>query len=293
MPPGGRATTLTPDWRSMRELRQSRGLSQGRLAELSGVSERTVRAIERGGVERPQLESLRRIARVLAYSEGHAQRLVERWTGATAVLTPQQIGVPGWESLYRRIRARAPEDGGQQSSSVSDATIHRDGTPLVTSHLHVHEAMSPTGPPVLWKLISGMPFDLTTARFEVTAGGVLEDFFVHGDIGALAIRPDPVLAGKGPFAVQFSIDYRDAVRNDRLPEAEWMYGANSVLRSAVLIVRFVGRPPEQVWHVQGTGAASAERLGSVPVSPDGSAQLCLHDFVGVYGLQWDAQDAGG
>src|SRR5690242_11490067 len=82
----------------MKELRQARGLSQARLAKLSGVSERTVRAIELGGVERPQHESLRRIAAVLAYGDSHAQRLVERWTGSTMQRTPQQIGVPGWES---------------------------------------------------------------------------------------------------------------------------------------------------------------------------------------------------
>jgi transcriptional regulator with XRE-family HTH domain len=277
----------------MRELRQARGLSQSRLAELAGVSERTVRAIERGAVERPQHESLRRIAAVLAYGESHAHRLVERWTGAIARRTPQQIGLPGWESLYQRIRARTPEDGAQISTSVSKATLHRDGTPLVTSQLHVHEAMSPSGPPVLWKLISGMPFDIATARFEVSAGGVIDDFFVHGDVAALAIRPDPAIAGTGAFAVEYTTDYRQATRIDRPAEREWMYGATSPLRVAVLVVRFADQPPAKVWRVQGDTAATAERVGRVEIGADGSVQVCLHDFVGVYGLQWDEDVVSG
>ena len=277
----------------MKELRQARGLSQARLAKLSGVSERTVRAIELGGVERPQHESLRRIAAVLAYGDSHARRLVERWTGATMQRTPQQIGVPGWESLYQRISARAPEDGGQVSTSISDVTIDSDGSPRFTSQLYVHEAMSPTGPPVIWKLVSGMPFDLATARFEVTAGGVIDDFFMHDDIAALAIRPDPAVATNGPFAVQYTVDYTDAVRADRPPEREWMYGARAPLRVAVLLVRFAGRPPEKVWQVVGDSAASAERVARAEVAPDGTVQVCLFDFVGVYGLQWDADDVTG
>jgi hypothetical protein len=268
-------------------------MSQARLAKLSGVSERTVRAIEGGGVERPQHESLRRIAAVLAYGDSHARRLVERWTGASTLRTPQQIGVPGWESLYERIRARMPEDGGQISTSVSDVTINADGSPLSTSQLYVHEPMSPSGPPVVWKLVSGMPYDITTARFEVTAGGVLDDFFVHGDIGALAIRPDPAVATNGPFAVQYTVDYADAVRVDRPPEREWMYGTNSPVRVAVLMVRFAGRPPAKVWRVEGDTAASAERVARAEVAPDGTVQVCLFDFVGVYGLQWDADDVTG
>lgn len=292
-PAGTRGASVPPDWRSMRELRQGRGLSQTRLAELSGVSERTVRAIERGAVERPQHESLRRIAAVLSYGDSHAQRLVERWTGVSTLRTPQQIGVPGWESLYQRIRARRPEDGGQVSTSLCEATIDRDGTPLVTSHLQVHEAMSPSGPPVVWKLISGMPFDLSTARFEVSTGGVIDDFFVHDEVAALAIRPDPALARNGAFVVEYTIDYRDATRVDRPPEREWMYGANAPLRVAVAIVRFADGPPEKVWRVQGDSATTAERVARVEVAPDGSAQICLQDFVGVYGLQWDADDVTG
>ena len=277
----------------MRELRQARGLSQARLASLAGVSERTVRAIEGGGVERPQHESLRRIAAVLSYGDSHARRLVERWTGASTLRTPQQIGVPGWESLYQRIRARVPEDGGQISTSVSDVTIDAGGSPLFTSQLYVHEPMSPSGPPVVWKLISGMPFDIATARIEVTAGGVLDDFFVHGDVAALAIRPEPVVATNGPFAVQYTVDYSQAARVDSPPEREWMYGTNSPVRVAVLIVRFAGRPPEKVWRVEGHTAASAERVARAEVAPDGSVQICLFDFVGVYGLQWEAGDVTG
>lgn len=271
----------------MRELRDARGLSQSRLAELSGVSERTVRAIERGAVERPQLESLRRIAAVLAYGESHAQRLVERWTGASTVRTPQQIGIPGWEALYQRIRGRRPEDGGRITSSVCTAWVRPDGTPLRFTYHHVHAAMSPSGPPVVWKLNGGPSFDPATMRFEVLAGGVVDEVFVHGTVSAVAVRPDPAMAQTGPFVIHYSGDFSDATRTDQSPDTEWMYGANSPLSVAALILHFVGKPPERVWSVRGDTAETAERGARLPVASDGSVQVCLQDFLGVFGIQWD------
>ncbi|MEO6414128.1 MAG: hypothetical protein ABIO48_16190 [Pedococcus sp.] len=60
-----------------------------------------------------------------------------------------------------------------------------------------------------------MPFDISTVRFEVTAGGVLDDFFVHGDVAAMAIRPDPTLTRTGPFLAEHTLDFSEAVRNDQ------------------------------------------------------------------------------
>jgi transcriptional regulator with XRE-family HTH domain len=114
----------------MRDLRQVRGMSQARLAELSGVSERTVRALEGGTVGRPQHESLRRIAAVPAYGEGHGQRLVQQWTGTSSERTSQEIGVPEWESLYRRLSFRRPADGGQVSSLMGTVTVGADRMPM-------------------------------------------------------------------------------------------------------------------------------------------------------------------
>lgn len=274
----------------MRELRRARGLSQTRLAELSGVSERTVRAIEGGTVGRPQHESLRRIAGVLAYGEGHGQRLVQQWTGTSAERTPEEIGVPDWESLYRRMRFRSPEDGGQWTSLLIHYTIGPDRMLLRSSIMQVREPMSATGPPVIWTLEGGSSFDISTVRFEVTTGGVIDDFFVHGDVAALAIRPDPAIAQRGPFVLEYSTDYSKAVRIDRPPDQELMFGTLWPLRLATTIVRFTGRPPELLWAVQGETAASAERVARLQVAPDGSAQICLHDFIGVFGIEWEWGD---
>ena len=274
----------------MRELRQAKGLSQARLAELSGVSERTVRAIERGGVERPQLESLRRVAAVLAYGEGHARRLVERWTGTSGELSPQEIGVPGWQSLYRRIGARRPEDGGQLSSSVGHLTVGPDRVPARKSFLEVREPMSATGPPVIWAITSEPSFDISTVRFEVARGGAMDDFFVHGDVAAYSIRPDPAIARRGPFVLEYSRDLSAATRIDGPPDTEWMFGCKTPLRLAVRVVQFTGEAPERVWSVRGETAASAQPQERLQVGPDGSVQICLHDFIGVYGIRWEWGD---
>ena len=265
-------------------------MSQTRLAELSGVSERTVRAIEGGAVGRPQHESLRRIAAVLAYGEGHGQRLVQEWTGTSAERSPEQIGVPDWETLYRRMRFRSPEDGGRWTSLINHFTIGPDRMLLRSSTLQVREPMSATGPPVIWSLSGDASFDISTARFEVTTGGVLDDFFVHGDVAGFAIRPDPVIAQRGPFVLEHSTDYSDAVRTGRPQEPEMMFGTLWPLRLATTIVRFMGTPPQRLWAVQGETAASAERVARLHVAPDGSAQICLHDFIGVYGIQWEWDD---
>ncbi|WP_457254691.1 helix-turn-helix domain-containing protein [Pedococcus sp. P5_B7] len=292
-PPKGdreRGIALPRDWSSIRELRQARGISQSRLAEQSGVSERTVRAIEGGAVGRPQHESLRRIATVLAYGETHRARLVERWTGSAAQITPDAIGIPDWEVLYRRMGTRTPQDGGQMSTAICHLTVGANRLPQLLRYVHAHEPMSASGPPVVWKLTSGLPFDLSTVRFEVVTGGVLDDFFVHGDMAALAIRPDPRQAQTGPFVVEYSVDFSGVEPVGDVVEREWMFASTSPLQLGAMIVRFMGRVPERLWSMRGTSATTAERQGRIQVDPDGSVQVCFQDLVGVFGMQWEWGD---
>ena len=285
-----RGVALPRDWSSIRELRQARGLSQSRLAELSGVSERTVRAIEGGTVGRPQHESLRRIAAVLAYGDTHRSRLVDRWTGDSAQLTPGVLGVPDWEVLYRRMGTRTPADGGQMSTVICELTVGPDRLPRHIRYWHAHEKMSASGPPVVWKLNSGLPYDLASVRFEVLTGGVLDDFFVHGDMAALAIRPDPLMAQNGPFVVEYSLDFSGVEPAPDTVEREWMYASLSPLQLGAMVVRFTGAVPERLWSVQGGSATTAERQRRIQVAPNGCAQVCFQDVVGVFGLQWEWGD---
>ena len=162
-----RGVSLPRDWSSVRELRKARGLSQTRLAELSGVSERMVRAIESGTVEGPQHESLRRIAAVLAYGASHQKRLLDRWTRSQARITPDDLGIPDWEALFRRMGTRKPADGGLMSTVICELTVGADRLPQPPRYSRVHEQMSVSGPPVVWKPTSGLPFDLGSVRFEV------------------------------------------------------------------------------------------------------------------------------
>ena len=287
---GARSVSLPRDWSSIRELRQARGLSQTRLAELSGVSERTVRAIEGGTVGRPQHESLRRIATVLADGDTHRARLVERWTGGSAHLTPDAIGIPDWEVLYRRMGTRTPADGGQMSTVICELTVGPDRLARHLRYTNGHERMNASGSPVVWKLTSGLPFDLFAIRFEVLAGGVLDDFFVHGDMAALAIRPDPLQALNGPFLVEYSVDVSGVEPVGDAVEREWMFASTSPLQLGAMIVRFQGEVPERLWAVRGASATTAERQGRIRVAPNGSAQVCFQDLVGVFGLQWEWGD---
>jgi transcriptional regulator with XRE-family HTH domain len=285
----GRGVALPRDWGSMRELRQARGMSQARLAELSGVSERTVRSIEGGTVERPQHESLRRIAAVLAYGDTHRARLVDRWTGSTAHLTPDLLGIPDWEVLFRRMGTRQPADGGQMSTVFCDLTLGVGRVPQHLRYLHVHEPMTSSGSSVVWKLTSGLPFDLSAVRFEVLTGGVVDDFFVHGDMAALAIRPDPVTARRGPFLVEYTVDLSGVEPVGDAVEHEWMFGSTSPLQVAAMVVRFTAEVPERVWSVRGASASTIERHAAIPVA-DGSAQVCFRDLVGAFGMQWEWGD---
>lgn len=287
---GERGIALPRSWSSMRELRVARGLSQARLAQLSGVSERTVRAIEADAVTRPQHESLRRIAAVLAYGDHHRDRLVAHWTGSDNFRTHDELGVPASEELRRRVVRRLPEEGGMLASSLTDVTIGPDRLPLRCSYTDVHDAMRPDGSPVLWKLSGKLPFDVTTIRYTVRTGGVIDDFFVHDGVVALAIRPDPALAHGGPFVVQYEADFSDALVVDGRPETEWMFGSTTPMRTRTLIVRFGDQPPARLWSVQGSTARTIERMGRVETSRDGSAQVTHHDVVGIFGLQWEWGD---
>lgn len=291
-PSGGNGIRLPRDWSSMRDLRKARGLSQAQVGELSGVSERTVRAIESGAVGRPQHESLRRIAEVLAYGTGHQKRLVDSWTRASNSRSSEQIGIPDWQTFFQRLRLRTPAEGGRPVSSISEAKIGSDRRLLERWHRQVYDSMSADGPPALWNLTGGLPLDVSTVRLDVRAGGVLDDFFVNGDIGAFAIRPYPHVARNGPFLLEYSFDFSQTARAELPVEREWMIGFHEAHSVATILLRFTDSWPRRLWTVQGPTATSIEKIADLELAVDGSVQTTVLDFVGVFGIQWEWGDEG-
>jgi hypothetical protein len=176
------------------------------------------------------------------------------------------------------------------STVVCELTVGADRLARRLRYTHAHEQMSASGPPVVWKLTSGLPFDLSAVRFEVLTGGVLDDFFVHGDLAALAIRPDPVQAQSGPFVVEYAMDLSGVEPMVDTVEREWMVASTSPLQLGAMIVRFTGEAPERVWSVRGASATTGERQGRLQVAPNGCVHACFQDLMGVFGLQWEWGD---
>ncbi|WSA20738.1 tetratricopeptide repeat protein [Streptosporangium subroseum] len=81
----------------IRDHRASAGLSQQKLADLAGVSERSLRDIETDRVNRPRASSLQRLARALRLTDDDLEVLLStaRATTTTAIADPLHIGVLG------------------------------------------------------------------------------------------------------------------------------------------------------------------------------------------------------
>jgi transcriptional regulator with XRE-family HTH domain len=78
---------------SLRALRLGAGLTQDQLAELSGLTVRTIRGLEAGRVERPRLSSLDALTHALGLAVSDRFALLETWhlydpTPATSTLPP-------------------------------------------------------------------------------------------------------------------------------------------------------------------------------------------------------------
>ena len=189
-----------------------------------------MRAIEGGAVERPQhgvVAPHRQGAGATARATRRApRRAVDGRRASNA--SPEQIGVPDWESLYQRIRAwRSPEDGGQLSSTVNHITVGAR-SPVASRYSVPGSPRADERHRSAGDLVDRRVTRRSTsrrARFEVTTGGV-NGRLLRPRGRRRTGRSDPTLPS--PSGARSSSSTRRTSGRPRgstvPPDTEWMFG---------------------------------------------------------------------
>lgn len=274
----------------LRNLRQSHGRTQSDLGHDSGVSVRTIRGLERGEIQRPQLATLQQLALAMELSAPEQAEFMHAWA------TPQQTG-------YDRLLV----DPTLPEMEQIDA--------MTRSVLGAYRVISQN-----WHTAVGADRRLATTRCQVALEAIedgLERVFnvQNGDEHTSASRLQFVplsgsrLCGRWDFEASnvtvFGVDlprplakgechcyeYEVISHPDEDGSLGWsdgfIWGAPHTARSIVVSVEFAV-PPRTLRRVQRAPGQDFEFLAEVPLDEQHRAALVLEDAdPGAYGFTWE------
>ncbi|WP_026181138.1 helix-turn-helix domain-containing protein [Demetria terragena] len=277
---------------AIRWLREVSGLTQRGLAEASGVSERTIRGLERGHVQRPHYSSLRSLAKAAGLEHDQREAFLRAWSPdrgrSLSELNPERPDLIAAETTIRtEIEERVLATWNtfyvgadrQRSGARSSVTIEarRDGIdtyciPLLSDELGVLPQV------YVSETIGCEPLDI----HEFPANGLvvielgLDRPKQLGEIYALEFALE---APAGSDIMGTSASASDRCQAGRI--------AQRVIDVLVVGVTFE-HPPARVWEIEKIGSAPERVVGDSPLDRDHHAQVVRrHALPGHYGFRWE------
>ncbi|NYF96742.1 helix-turn-helix domain-containing protein [Janibacter cremeus] len=273
----------------LRSLRQAHGSTQSDLGHGSGVSVRTIRGLERGEIQRPQLATLQLLALALELSAQQQAEFLHAWA------TPQQ---PGYDGLL--------VDPTLSEMEQIDA--------MTRSALGAYRVISQN-----WHTSVGTDRRMSTTRCQIALEAVedgLERVFnvQNGDEHTTASRLEfralrgSRLSGRWDFedsnVTVFGVDLPRRLAKGQFHSYEYevlshpdddgtlgysdgfIWGAPHTTRSLVVSVEFAVAPAT-LRRVQKAPGRHFEFLDEVPLDDSRQAALVLEDAdPGAYGFTW-------
>lgn len=273
----------------LRSLRQRYGATQSDLGHDSGVSVRTIRGLERGEIQQPQLATLQQLALAMRLPPQDQAEFMHAWA------TPRQ---PGYDGLL--------VDPTLSEMEQIDA--------MTRSVLGAYRVINQT-----WHTTIGVDRRMSTTRCQVALEAVehgLERVFnvQNGDEHTTAARLDFVplrgcrLSGRWDFedsnVTVFGVDLPRPLTKGQTHAYEYevishpdedgtlgysdgfIWGAPHTTRSIVVSVEFAA-PPATLRRVQKAPGKDFEFLDEVPLDETLQAALVLEDAdPGAYGFTW-------
>lgn len=222
------------------ELRRRAGLSQARLAKASGVSVRTIRAIENGQHRAPHEATLRALARGIGLNEADTARLAKAWDHTRSLLT--------FEELIA--------NGSDVASALAELNLRSRNTHRLVSSVH-HFKVAAT------RRVACV--DVVTVIEALQDGVDTHLVFQGGDhsIDARLLRMDRVEGFR--LAGQHVVPERNAVMFELALGAPLAAGDTKVVRYRIDLG---GHPPEDpelaaIWHRLGDSDGMAESFSRV------------------------------
>lgn len=283
--------TSGPD--ALKWVREVSGLTQRGLAARSGVSERTIRGLERGQVRTPHRASLRALADAADLDDLQAATFLRAWApdritslaelderlatleDVVAEATLQADLDEHLVASWTRYTYRRGMLAGMETDLVLEA--QRDGVDTyVLPYLHEHGER--------------VDLDLTTTGCRLRT----RHAFDRAAIQVFELElPQPLSRGEScAFSVEFAMPE---------PASAFCGETSSTVRMVhrtvpltVVEVVFEDGPPETVWEIELEQGGRYRRLHEAALSQDGRAHLTRrHAPIGAYGFEWTNDDPDG
>jgi transcriptional regulator with XRE-family HTH domain len=288
---------------SLRWLRRISGLTQDSLAVRSGVSERTIRGMERGTVSVPHDSTLRLLAEAADLDEQQTEAFLGSWNQHRYRLTFDEVFGADIEQAIRGAHARSAVETvviTKWCHDVVDANRRR----VRAEHECTIEAQRDGVEGVPFVLISDDSEDLRlmelTPTFGCSTSGRISTS--RTDVFACDLRfPRPLMRGE-TLTYSYRLDLRSPRHVDSGPDTRDRAQDSSGTWSAVLApvpyliveASFLGERPVSA-YLQDGGPADSPATHGASFPPTGATLQRIEQNAapGRYGFRWDwARPAG-
>jgi transcriptional regulator with XRE-family HTH domain len=289
------SSTIGPGPAALKWLREISGLTQRDLAARSGVSERTVRGLERGEVERPHHASLVALAEAAGLNPAETGTFLRAWSPARRRTFSELFGDTGLddalaEASLRTGYERAPIALWNLVVIGPNRRIRRTGHRSVfeslydglTGHTMVHTGDDPEE--FRFCEVTKATGVSVRSRSDIPDRGLVAfdlDFdhpLARGETYAYAITIDR----------EARMDAQDAEARCPGPESDgYLRGVRSATSLIVLRVVFEGDPPTYVWDLRGRSMTDYTEGARAPMGERTVLDLVVrHAEPGSYGFGW-------
>lgn len=277
--------TSGPD--ALRWLREVSGLTQRGLAARSGVSERTIRGLERGQVRTPHQTSLRALTEAADLDDQQTATFLRAWAPdrieSLAELSDQMAS---YEQAIAETTLQSEMDE-HLVSSWTRYTYRRGALVSVDADLVLEaqrDGIDTYVTPYVYDSGEGSHMAVKTTGCRLRK----RYDFDHAWLQVFEIElPTPLKRGES-CAFSLELIPAEPVHRDPAEETEWcMRGLHRTVPLTVIEVVFEEGTPSTVWEIEMARGGERRRLREVPLSPDGRAHLTRrHGHVGAYGFEW-------
>jgi transcriptional regulator with XRE-family HTH domain len=283
---------LHPDGpETVRRFRRAIGMTQERLAEISCVSVRTIRTLERDPRAEPRQSSLDRVADALALNDSERGLLLSTWgygelrrTRTFADLVgPDNRLDPMVRAVEERV-AQAHTTAGLRSVQITDSDrVRRDEVRRV-----VQADQDEVRGVVLITETDGCPPDHISVTTQEGCAGWSSTFLPGIDILIIDVAFATALNRGDQHAYGLTIDYVCPPGFDHPPMTPVIgTGVNHPGSLCVVHVGFDGHPRRTAYVRGDLSSASLHEIGPIPCDDRNRAQIVVSDAApGFHGIRW-------
>ena len=277
----------------LRRLRRASGMSQQFLADVSGVSVRTIRGLENGAIRHPRSSSLAELATGLQLSVDDADRLVRGWERGDQVPLPEMVAATGVEGF---LAAQGIDGiaGVRTVSLTCHIVVAANRRIRAIDSLWVVRAVASGAQEYVYVDAWDPSMEVADIRLDGFRGCALGVRRQSHPVGIVAFTlrfPQPLAQGQPHvFGYHAEVDPRFAdvsSRGRRLADSNGISHLwSDPLEALAMQVSFEGRRPAHVYAVEG---APRRRAGDdVELDSSRSALLVREGLpAGSYGLGWE------